>query len=91
MATVIILVLKDESGDLRFFIHPELREIVQNSDLHYLDDLLWDFVERARIDSGGLFKQLCSVGVGPLVTVAVGSDLSEFPDIQEQTSKFVQL
>jgi len=91
IAPVILLVLRDRQGDLRFLIHPELRIIVHPEDLDYIESLLLDFGERAKQHPDDLFKQLSSLNVGPFVTNEVGSSLSEFPAIQKLSSDFVQL
>jgi hypothetical protein len=59
--------------------------------LDYLEELLKDFIERAKTDPAALFNQICSLAVGPLVTRATGSNLSEFPTIQKQTLHFVPI
>jgi hypothetical protein len=64
---------------------------VTGKDFLYLDSLLKDFVERAKLDSPALFKQLSSLGVGPLVTQEVGSNISDHPILSELCSRFVQL
>jgi hypothetical protein len=84
-------VLKGETGSLRFLVHPELRSIVEGEDLVYIEDLLRDFLERAKQDPEALFKQLSSLGVGPLVVNVVGSNLSDCPSMQKISSQFVRL
>jgi len=91
IAPVILLVLRDEQGNLRFLVHPELRIIVHSRDLDYIESLLLDFGERAKQHPEDLFKQLSFLNVGPLVTKEIGSSLSEFPAIQKLSSDFVQL
>jgi hypothetical protein len=86
-----LLALRGEEGSLRFLIHPELRTIVQGQDLAYLESLLRDFQKRAKLHPEALFKQLSSLGIGPLVPQGVGSNLSEYPAIQTLCSKFVEL
>lgn len=83
--------LKDEHGGLRFLTHPELRTIVQREDLVYIEALLQDFLGRSKQDPSVLFKQISSLGVGPLVTQEAGPSLSEYPFIQELSSQFVQI
>lgn len=41
------------------------------SDLEYCSELLNDFVKRAQNDPDGLFKQICSLSVGPLITFSL--------------------
>jgi hypothetical protein len=91
MAPVILLVLRDVEGSLRFLVHPNLRSLAHPEDLEYIESLLQDFVERARLHEEVLFKQLCSLQVGPLVTQEVGQNLSEHPTMQKLASRFVQI
>jgi hypothetical protein len=91
-APVIVFVTKAPEGELRFFIHPELRNIFKAKDLEYLDSLLWDFVERAKIHPEKLIAQISSLGgVGPLVVKAIGETISDFPALAELSKLFVEL
>ena len=90
-STPIVLVLRDEEGCLRFLFHPALRVVVEPEDLDYIESLLKDFVERAKLHPADLFKQLSSLNVGPLVTHEIGSSLLEFPAIQRLSTEFVPL
>jgi len=49
-------VLRDREGNLSFLVHPELSTIVQKNDLEYLEALLQDFLERAKLHPEALFK-----------------------------------
>jgi hypothetical protein len=91
VAPVVALVLKRPDGSLRFLIHPELRTIVRGEDLAFLESLLQDFTERAKLHPAALFQHLSSLGVGPLTTQITGSNLSESPSIQELFSSFTNL
>jgi hypothetical protein len=91
MASIILLVLEDAEDKLSFLVHPQLRMVVSGSDLSYLESLLRDFVERARLHPAALFKQLSSLGVGPLVTQEVGPRISDHPPLLELCSRFVHL
>ena len=84
-----MLVLKDKEDSLRILIHPDFRTIVLPEDSTYLDSLLKDFLERAKLHPAALFKHLSSLGVGPLVTQEVGSYPSEDPSIRELSSRFL--
>jgi hypothetical protein len=88
---VVLLVHRSEDESLQFFIHPEWRTIVQEEDLAYIEALLRDFIDRAKMNPEALFKQISSLGVGPLVAQRVGSDVSESPSIQELSSIFMQV
>jgi len=90
-AEVVLLVLRSEDESLQFFIHPEWRTIVHGEDCAYIESLLRDFHDRAKMHPEALFKQISSLGVGPLVTQQVGSDISEYPSIQGLFSIFVQV
>ena len=90
-APVILLVLKDERKGLRFLVPPELRSIVRTEDLAYLDPLLIDLRDRARQHPAALFKQLSSLGSGPLVAQEVGEELTDHPSLQDLFSKFVEI
>jgi hypothetical protein len=90
-ATIVLLVFKGGDGSLRFLINPKLRTIVQGKDLAYIEALLQDFLGRAKQDPAALFKQISSLGVGPLVTKVLGSNLVEYAFIQELASQFVQI
>jgi hypothetical protein len=90
-APVILLVLKDEKGALRLMVSPDLRTIVQGDDWAYLDPLLLDLQDRARIQPAALFKQLSSIGVGPLVTQEVGKELTDHPKLRDLPDRFIDL
>ena len=91
VASVILLVFRDNDRKLRFLVHPELHTIVQSEDFAYLESLLRDFLERARQHPEDLFNQLCSLGVGPLVTQEVGANVSDYPALLELSLRFVEL
>jgi len=82
-------VIQDETGDLHFLVSPKLGQVVQGNDMAYIDSLLRDFIERAKLHPGDLFQQLCSLSVGPLVTLEVGSHLTNYPRLQELSLRFV--
>jgi hypothetical protein len=65
--------------------------VVGSEDLPLIRSLLLDFTERAKLHPAALFKQLCSLSVGPLVTHAVGSSLSNHPLLQKCFLKFEEL
>jgi hypothetical protein len=88
---VVLLVLRDETGSVTFFVNPELRSIVKGEELTYIEDLLKDFIGRAKEHPIALFKQLSSLGVGPLVTYESGLDFTECPFLVEMLPRFVQL
>lgn len=83
--------LRDQEGNLSFLVHPELRTIVQKNDLEYIEALLQDFLERAKLHPEALFKQLSSLGVGPLVAREVELSFVDYPSLREISSGFVEL
>jgi predicted component of type VI protein secretion system len=91
VALIIMFVLKDREGNLRFLSHPKMSKIVQEDDLAYIESLLRDFLERAKLHPAALFKQLSSLAVGPLVTHETGSSLAEFPALQGLSKTFLSL
>ncbi len=78
----------DGEGDLRFLVHPDLQNIVQEGDFEYIQSLLKDFLERAKREPAALFKQLSSLGIGSLVTQDVGLNLADDSSLQELSSRF---
>lgn len=91
VATIILFVLADGEGILRFFVHPDWRTVVHTKDLDYIQSLLLDFTERNELHPEALFTQLSSLGVGPLVTKEVGKSISDHPILSELCSGFLQL
>ena len=83
--------LKDARGDLRFLLDPGWRTVVGAEDVEYLESLLGDFLERAKEQPATLFKQLSSLGVGPLVTRETGGPISDHEPLLELCSQFVHL
>jgi hypothetical protein len=90
-ASTILLVLEDGKSALQFLVHPDWRTIVEAEDLDYIESLLMDFTERAKLHPGALFKQVSSLEVGPLATKEVGSNILDRPPLSELCSRFVQL
>jgi hypothetical protein len=74
---------------MRILVHPNWCSFVQPEDVTYINDLLGDFLERAKENSAELFKQLTSLVVGPLVTQKTGDRISDYPDLLELCSLFV--
>jgi predicted NAD/FAD-binding protein len=89
--TAVLLVLRKEVGQLRLLVNPEWRKIVEGDDIDYLDSLLKDFRERAKMTPETLFKQICSFGVGPIVAQETGQSLDDHPLLLDLLSKFVNL
>jgi hypothetical protein len=49
-------------------VHPQWESLVTDTDLGYVAELLADFAERARAAPADLYKQLCRLSVGSLLT-----------------------
>ena len=90
-APIVLIVLKDARGDLRFLVEPGWRGVVREEDREYSESLLGDFLERAKEQPVTLFKQLSSLEVGSLVTQEAGEQISDHPPLLELSSRFVQL
>ena len=90
--SAVMLVRRNDGRGLTFMVDPEIRNFLSGEDLDYLDALVMDFLVRAEIDSDALFAQLCALsGIGPLVPVKLGSDISDFPAVFELCSIFVEV
>ena len=81
----------DAAGTLRFLVNPDLKSIVHTDDLAYIQSLLMDFLERAEYEPQDLFKQLSSLGVGPLVTKMVVTGPAEYESLSDLILKFTPL
>ena len=87
-----MLALRDEEGRLRILVHRELRNMYGGDDLEYLDSLMWDFVERAKVRPDDLIEQLSSLGdVGPLIINELGGDISLSSICRDKGKEFVEL
>jgi len=84
-------VLENAAGDLRFLVDPGWRTLVKSEDTDHIESLWVDFGERADLDPASLFKQLSSLGVGPLTVHEAGERISDRPALLELVSRFVQL
>ena len=88
---VVLIVLEDAKGCLRFLVDPGWRAVVRAEDVEYTESLLGDFLERAKEQPATLFNQLSSLEVGPLVTHETGEKISDHAFLLELYSRFVQL
>lgn len=79
----------DEPAGLRLLVHPELQSGIAIEDREYFDSLLKDFVERAQTQPAALFRQLCSLAVGPLIVSLTGPALVEHPHLLSHCARFV--
>jgi hypothetical protein len=74
---IIVIAVEDEAGGLRFYIHPKWKSMVASADRDYVASVIRDLERRARADAEGLFTQLSSIQVGPLVTCEYGESIDE--------------
>ena len=89
-APVVLLVLQNQAGGLRFMIHPDLRKMFNGYDLEYLDAMLLDFVDRSKTHPNELFRQISTIGgVGALVVRESGDDIAQCPKAIEMSRAFV--
>ena len=82
ISPILLILLEDAKDSLRFLVHPDWRSMVQPEDVNHINGLLGDFLERAKEQTANLFKQLSSLGVGPLVT-----DYQEMQRLIEEVSE----
>ena len=87
----VILLAIEDSGVLRFLVHPNLKSVVDAIDFPYIQSLLRDFVERINHYATELFRQLCTLAVGPLQAHTVGEQLCKYPDIHDLSLRFSTL
>ncbi len=88
---MVLIVLEDARGGLRFLVDPGWRAVVRAEDVEYTESLLSDFLDRAKEQPATLLEQLSSLEVGPLVTKETGEKISDHPALLELSSRFVQL
>lgn len=90
-APVILIALEARGERLRLLVDPNWQQIVCADEWDHVIALLADFSERARDDPEYLFKQLCSLDLGPLITCDFGSQVSRRQQLMEIGSHFVSL
>jgi len=86
--SIILLVLKNENGNLDFLVHPQWRAMILPEDSEYFESLLADLPVRAKLHSEALFDQMCSLSVGPLQTKETGPRISRNPGLAKLISTF---
>ena len=88
---IILIGIESPTAGYRLLIDPRWEELVFPEDRSYFSALLQDLKERVRIDPGGLFKQLISLSVGPLVVNETGSSIEDNPRLWKLASAFEEL
>lgn len=81
----------DDKFKLQVFFDPQWRKFVHEKDKAYIESLLMDAEERLHRDAEMLFTQLCSLGVGPVVSIEVGTNFSESPSRLSLLEALVEL
>ena len=89
--SVHVLVLLSDDAKLEVYIAPGLRSIVKPEDWTYINLLLNDLKERARIEPENLFRQLSSLSVGPLVCEMAGARIEDNTSLSGIIAEFERL
>ena len=69
--------LLSNDAKLEVYIAPGLRSLVKPEDWTYINALLNDLKERARVEPEQLFRQLSSLNVGPLICEMAGARIED--------------
>jgi hypothetical protein len=88
---VLLLVQHVDHDGLKLRIAPEWTTLVEDADRDYLTEVLTDWKKRATSDPQGLFNQIATLSVGPLVVRQVGSRLSESPYLLDLVKDFQEI
>jgi hypothetical protein len=91
-ASVIVIVLIDsEGGALEGRVRSDWKTIVTEEHHEYISSVLHDIKTRSESDPSLLFHQVSNLNVGPIVTIAVGSNLESDPALWNLYKRFVRL
>lgn len=88
---VILFLVYTPAVGLRLLASPDWRQIVHPSDHAYITSLWADFRGRAQTAPEALLEQASSLSVGPIVTVACGIRLDEYPELHTLSLAFIDL
>ena len=91
VSDLILIFSAEDDGRSEVRVHPDWAELVSPCDIAYFQSLLPDLKVRADQDSEGLFKQLSSLGVGPLVTLVTGCDMRSDPALWDLFQSFLPI
>lgn len=86
----IVLLLKDQNGT-QILIDPQWRNTVPAADHTFVEELISDFVQRAKSDTANLFDQTRFLSVGPVITRIEGSLPSSDPLYMAAVQRFVRV
>jgi hypothetical protein len=81
----------DERGRLSFFVDPNWQSVVDKADVQEIGLLLADFAENTRFNADALFKRICALNFGYLVTVRVETMIGDASDAIALYPHFVPL
>ena len=70
---IFLIAHSQKPAQLSLFLNSVWREFVPEEDTEYIESLIEDLPERARIDPEGLFRHLSSLHVGSLITAEARS------------------
>jgi hypothetical protein len=88
---VLLIAILDASDHLSILVDPAWPDFVSSEDLEYLESLLEDLKPRALLDARGLFVQLTTLNLGPVVTSEVKS-INDLNDLRNEIpSHFAEL
>ena len=88
---IIILVFHSKEGTVEARIRPDWDTVVLEHDGEYISAVFEDFRQRVRLDPIQLFEQVSNLSIGPLVTVATGSDLVSDAEFLHLFEEFIAL
>jgi hypothetical protein len=88
---VILVVVREADGALKFLAHPNLHEVVEVTHLTYVMSLLEELLVCAKRHAEQLFHQLCSLVAGPILPWKVGEKIDDDPEVRDLATQFVPL
>ncbi len=74
-----VVVALFERQSVSILVNPMWKAILPETEWAYFEELLLDWKEQVAARPWGLFQQLCSLSVGPLITARDGSDPASDP------------
>jgi hypothetical protein len=87
----IIALFIDCPGSLCILIEPEWQKRVDSADVAYFNDLFADLRIRRKYDAPAIFRQVCVLNNGLLLTYKSGDALLDCPELLDLYLKFVDI
>lgn len=84
-----ILITYTEAEGLHVFANPDLHNRVDGEDFDFLQALVTNWPAYARLDIAEFFRQIHTLGIGPLMLAEEGSNLLDYPSLVEFYSRFI--